>query len=146
MVRAFIIILRMVARLKIRNCLFLEFSIWDDLFLAVLSLHCWAWAFSTCEEWGPLSWGAQASHCSGFPCCGAWVLSSWASVVVARGLSSCGSQRAGSAVVAHRLSCSEACGIFLDQGSNGVSSSLQDIFLTTGPPGEPHWIFLNLGN
>ena len=25
---------------------------------------------------------------------------------------------AGSVVVAHRLSCSEACGIFLDQGSN----------------------------
>ena len=35
------------------------------------------------------------------------------SVVVARGL-----QSAGSVVVAHGLSCSAACGIFLDQGSN----------------------------
>ena len=35
----------------------------------------------------------------------------WASVVVARGL-----QSAGSVVVAHGLSCSTACGIFLDQG------------------------------
>ena len=31
---------------------------------------------------------------------------------------STGSRRTGSVVVAHRLSCSAACGIFLDQGSN----------------------------
>ena len=42
-----------------------------------------------------------ASHCSGFSCCGVRVLGSWASVVVA-----------------HGLSCSVACGIFPDQGSN----------------------------
>ena len=39
-----------------------------------------------------LRWGARASHCSGFSCCGAWALSAWASVVVAHGLSSCGSR------------------------------------------------------
>ena len=33
-------------------------------------------------------------------------------------LRSTGSSRAGSVVVAHRLSCSAACGIFPDQGSN----------------------------
>ena len=33
-------------------------------------------------------------------------------------LRSTGSRRAGSVVVAHGLSCSEACGIFPDQGSN----------------------------
>ena len=33
-------------------------------------------------------------------------------------LQSAGSRRAGSVVVAHRPSCSVACGIFLDQGSN----------------------------
>ena len=33
-------------------------------------------------------------------------------------LRSTGSRRAGSVVVAHRLSCSTACGIFPDQGSN----------------------------
>ena len=33
-------------------------------------------------------------------------------------LRSTGSRRAGSVVVAHGLSCSSACGIFLDQGSN----------------------------
>ena len=46
------------------------------LFLAVLGLCC----------------GTRASPCSGFSCCGAWALGAWASVVVARGLSSCGSR------------------------------------------------------
>ena len=36
--------------------------------------------------------GAQASHCGGFSCCGARALGTWASVVVAHGLSSCSSQ------------------------------------------------------
>ena len=57
--------------------------------------------------------GARASHCGGFSCCGARALGAWAPVVVALELSS-----AGSVVVAHGLSCSAACGIFLDQGSN----------------------------
>ena len=35
---------------------------------------------------------ARDSHCGGFSCCGAWALGVRASVVVARGLSSCGSQ------------------------------------------------------
>ena len=36
--------------------------------------------------------GARASHCGGFSCCGAQALGTRASVVVARGLSSCGAQ------------------------------------------------------
>ena len=35
--------------------------------------------------------GAQASHCGSFSCCGAQALGAWASVVVARRLSGCGS-------------------------------------------------------
>ena len=74
----------------------------------------------------------------GFSCCGARALGARASVVVARRLSSCGTRAsvvvahglsgcgsraqwlwlAGSIVVAHGLSCSAACGIFPDQGSN----------------------------
>ena len=57
--------------------------------------------------------GVQASHCNGFSRCRAQALGVWASVAVARGLSS-----TGSVVVVHRLSCSTACGIFPDQGSN----------------------------
>ena len=36
--------------------------------------------------------GAQASHCGGFSCSGARALGTRASVVVARGFSSCGTQ------------------------------------------------------
>ena len=36
--------------------------------------------------------GARASHCGGFSCCRARALGAWASVVVAHGLSSCGSR------------------------------------------------------
>ena len=46
--------------------------------------------------------GAQTSHCGSFSCCGARALGAWASVVVARGLSNCGSW-----AVEHRLS---SCG------------------------------------
>ena len=46
--------------------------------------------------------GVQASHCGGFSCCGARALGARVSVVVARGLSSCGSRG-----LEHRLS---SCG------------------------------------
>ena len=39
-------------------------------------------------------------------------------LVVVASLVEHGLSSAGSVVMAHRLSCSEACGIFLDQGSN----------------------------
>ena len=43
---------------------------------------------------------STGSRCAGFSSCGSWAKS------------------AGSIVVAHGPSCSVACGIFLDQGSN----------------------------
>ena len=91
-------------------------TVWSFLFLSlpfllltVLTL-CWCiWAFSSCCKQGLLSsCSGQASHGSGFSCCGA------------RGLTSCGSQ-----ALEHRLSscgslayCSVARGIVLSQGSN----------------------------
>ena len=60
------------------------------LFLAVLGLCCCAQAFSSCGT--TLHCGARASHCGDFSCCGAQALGVWASVVVARRLSSCGSR------------------------------------------------------
>ena len=63
------------------------------LFLAALGLRCYVQAFSSCGEWGTtLHCSAPASCCGDFSCCGAQALSVWASVVVARGLSSCGSR------------------------------------------------------
>ena len=55
--------------------------------------------------------GAWASHCSGFSCCGAQALDVRASIVVVHGLKS-----ADLVVVACRLGCSAARGIFPDQG------------------------------
>ena len=58
--------------------------------------------------WWLLLLRSTGSRHAGFNSCG-----TRASVVVHRGL-----QSAGSVVVAHGLSCSAACGIFPDQGSN----------------------------
>ena len=60
------------------------------LILAMLGLHCCVWAFSSCSEWGLLS------------SCGTWALMACGTLVA----------------VAHGLSDSSACGIFLDQGLN----------------------------
>ena len=81
------------------------------LFSAVLGLRCCAGFYPGCDEQGLLS--VVASHCGGRSYCQARALEHV-------GFSSRGSrlQRTGSEVVTHGLSCSEACGIFLDQGLN----------------------------
>ena len=92
------------------------FCLLYNLFLAVLGFRCCAWAFSSCGEQGLLFVAVHGlSHCSGFSHCGARALGVRASVVAARGLSSCGSR-----ALEHRLSScgTRACGIFPDQGSN----------------------------
>ena len=83
------------------------------LFLAVLGPRCCTRTFFQLRRAGAtLCCGAWVSHCGGFSL---WSTGSRhvGSVVVAREL-----QSAGSVVVAHGLSCSAACGIFLGQGSN----------------------------
>ena len=90
-------------------------------FLAVLGLHCCMRAFSSCGERGPLFVAVHgllievASLVSGHGLQAHGLQQLWhtGSVVVARGL-----QSTGSVVVVHGLSCSAACGIFPDQGSN----------------------------
>ena len=76
------------------------------LFMAVLGLRFCARAFSSCGKRGPLFIAVRGP--------------------LSRPLSlqSTGSRRAGSAIVAHGPSCSAACGILPDQGSN---------------PYPPHW-------
>ena len=71
------------------------------LFLAVSGLRFCARAFSSCGKRGPLIIGARAPSLS-------WPLL----------LRSTSSRRAGSVAVAHGPSCSAACGILPDQGSN----------------------------
>ena len=70
---------------------------WLEFFLIHLFIYLWLrWVFvaahglSLVAESGGYS-SLRASHCGGFSCCGAQALGAQASVVVARGLSSCGS-------------------------------------------------------
>ena len=60
------------------------------LFLAELGLRCWARAFSSCGERGLLFIAVHGLLIAvASLCCGAQALGVWASVVAARGLSSC---------------------------------------------------------
>ena len=69
------------------------YSLLTYIFLAALGRRCCRGLFSGCGEWGLLSsCGAQASHCGGFSCCTAQAVGTWASVVAAQGLSSCGTR------------------------------------------------------
>ena len=69
--------------------------------MAVLGLRFCARAFSSCGKRGPLFIAVRGPL-----------------TIVASLVRSTGSSRAGSVVVAHGPSCSAACGIFPDQGSN----------------------------
>ena len=72
------------------------------LFLAALGLRCCMQAFSSCIEQGLLFVVVRRHLIAVASCCGAWALSAWASVVVACGLSGCGSR-----ALEHRLN---SCG------------------------------------
>ena len=71
--------------------------------MAVLGLCCCMWAFSSSGERGLL-----------------FSVVRWLLLLQGKGpgVGACGLQSTGSVVVAHGLSCSTACGIFPDQGSN----------------------------
>ena len=66
-----------------------------------------------------------------------------ASVLKARGLSNCSSRALehGSIAVAHRLSCSVACGISLDQGLNLCLLHWQADSLPLSHQGSPESVF-----
>ena len=81
---------------------FFKINLFIYLFLAVLGLRFCARALSSCGKWGPHS----SSLCAGL------------SLSRPLLLRSTGSRRAGSVAVAHGPSCSAACGIFPDEGSN----------------------------
>ena len=79
------------------------------LFNLYLCIYLWlCWVFTSVQGPSPVaaSGGHSSSQCAG--------LSSSRPLL----LRSAGSRRAGSAIVAHGPSCSVACGIFPDQGSN----------------------------
>ena len=81
--------------------IYLSVYLFIYLFMAVLGLCFCARAFSSCSKWGPLFIAVHGPL-----------------IIAASLVGSTGSRRAGSVIVAHRPSCSVACGIFPDQGSN----------------------------
>ena len=113
--------------------LFFFFNKFIYLFLAALGLCCCARAFSSCSEQGLLFLvvcgllllQSTGSRHAGFSSCGTWAQQLWLA-----------GSRGQAVVVAHGLSCSAACGIFLDQGSNPCPLHLAGGFLTTVPPGK----------
>ena len=116
------------------------------LFLAALGLCCCPRALSSCGERGAaLRRGAWAPHCGGLSCRGAQALGKRASVVVARGLSSCGSRAPD-----RRLSSCGARAQLLrgtqdppGPGPEPVSPALAGGLPTTAPPGKPPPFILN---
>ena len=113
------------------------------LFVAALGLHCCAHFLQLWRAGATLRCGVWASHCGGFSCCGARALGTRASVVVARGLSSCGSW-----ALECRLS---SCGAWAQllrgmwdlprPGLEPVSPALAGRFSTTVPPGKSSNMF-----
>ena len=94
--------------------------------------------FSSCGEQLLLSsCSAQVPHCSGFSL--HRLQGAWASVDEATGL-----QSTGTIVVVYRLSCSWACGIFLDQGSNLCLLHWQVNSLPLSHQGSPIIIFASI--
>ena len=76
------------------------------IYLFIYFWLCWVFVSVRGLSLVAASGGHSSSQCAGFSL-------SWPLL-----LRSTGSRRAGSVVVAHGLSCSAACGIFPDQGSN----------------------------
>ena len=113
---------------------YVHVAIFIYLFLAVLGLPCCVQAFSSCREWGLFSsCDPRASGCSGFSCYRAVsrVLGHQSVVAVPR------LQSTALMVVAPGLSCSVACGIFLDQGLEPVSPALAGSSYTLRHRGRP---------
>ena len=103
---------------RINPSLFLLF-IYLFIYLSIY-YFCLRWVFVAARGLSPVavSRGYSLLRCSGFSlqcfsCRRERALGARASVVVA-----CGFQSTGSVAVAHGLSCSAVCGIFLEQGSN----------------------------
>ena len=113
------------------------------LFMAVLGLGCLGF-LQLWRAGATLRCGAGASHCGGFSCCRARALGAQASVVVAHGLSSCGSR----ALERRLSSCGARTQLLRSMwdlpgpGLEPVSPALAGGFLTTVPPGKSlHFLF-----
>ena len=100
-----------------------------------LFIYFWlCWVFVSVRGLSPVaaSGGHSSSRCAGISLSRPLLL--W----------STGSRRAGSVAVAHWPSCSAACGIFLDQGSNPCLLHWQADSQPLRHQGSPCWLLLSL--
>ena len=110
----------------------------------MLGLHCCVPSFSSCGECGLLFVAVRGLLLAVLSLCfRARALGTQSSVVVALGLSSCGSQ-----ALEHRLSSCGAWALLHGMwdlprpGLEPVSPALTGGYLTTAPPGKPYSVFL----
>ena len=105
-----------------------------DFFFNYLFIYLWlCWVFVSVRGLSLVaaSGGHSSSRCAGLSL--SWPLS----------LRSTGSRRAGSVGVAHGLSCSAACGIFPDQGSNPCALHWQADSQPLRHQGSPQWLIFD---
>ena len=120
-----------------------------NLFILFIIYFWLCWVFAAARGLFPrragatLCCGARASHRGGLPCCGAQAPGARASVVVAHGLSSCGSR-----APERRLSSCGARAQLLrsmwdppGSGLEPASPALAGGLATTAPPGKPLLVF-----
>ena len=129
---------------------FLKINSLIYLFSAVLFIYFWpCWVFVARCRFSLVAMSRDYSlvvvhrllTACGFPCCRAQRLGAWASVAMTHRFSSSARRlySLDSVVLAQELSCSVACGIFLDQGSiETVSPALAGEFFSTEPPGKSY--------
>ena len=109
----------------LKNHLFVCFGLCGVLVAVRAFLQLW-------KEGATLHCGVWVSHCSGFSCCRVLAVGHVGSIVIAPGL-----QSKGLILVANELSCSEACGIILDQGTNPYLLPWQEDSLPLSHLGSP---------
>ena len=111
--------------------LFLYKFIYLFIYLFIYFWLCWAFVSVRGLSLVVASGGHSSSRCVGL------------SLLRSLLLRSTGSRRAGSVVVAHGPSCSVACGIFPDQGSNPCPLHWQADSQPLHHQGSPHWPSFN---
>ena len=110
------------------------FFFFKSIYLFIYLWLCWVFVSVQGLSLVAVSGGHSSSQCAG--------LSLSRSLL----LRSTGSRRAGSVVVAHRSSCSVACGIFLDQGWNPCPLHWQADSQPLRHQGSPQTLFSNFPN
>ena len=114
-----------------KNVFYLFIYLFSKIYLFIYLWLCWVFVSVRGLSLVVASGGHSSSRCAGLSL--SWPLP----------LRSTGSRRAGSVVVAHGLSCSAACGIFPDQGSNPCPPPWQADSQPLRHQGSPCVLFLN---